>query len=139
MAPGRLPAFGAQFSNGRNDPCLREGGHDWILWCGSQFMPTDLGMKTKKKKLSRNLRPRHSAHPCFRPKTKVYVCLGEGEQAVFLGGTGPKKYFSGTGPVILIWSTIFAWMAHFSLRRHKQLLVGHAPKCPPVAPVTGWA
>ena len=62
-------------------------------------MPSDSGMKTKISSLSQNLSVRHSAHPCFRPRTKVYLCLGKGEQAVFSGGTGPEKHFSGTGPV----------------------------------------
>ena len=44
-----------------------------------------------------------------------------GEQAAFFrGDIGPKKHFSGTGPVTLVWGPIFAWVAQFSLRRHKQ-------------------
>ena len=107
------------------------GDHDGILRCGSRFMPSDSGMKTKISSLSQNLRLRHSVHPCFRPRTKVYLCLGRAEQAVFSGGgggTGPKKHFSGTGPVHI-----------FCLGGTSSDYVGKAPKCSPKAPGVGWA
>ena len=53
----------------------------------------------KKRSLSRNLRLCHSIHPCFCPRTKVYLRLGEGEQAVFFGGHRTQKALSATGPV----------------------------------------
>ena len=96
--------------------------------------PQIQGWRPKKRSSSRNLRLRHSDHPCFRRWTKVYFCLGGGggtSRIFWRGGTGRKKHFSGTGPVTLVWVTIFTLRAQFSLRRHKQLLGGHSPEMPP--------
>ena len=88
--------WGTIFAGG-HDLCL--GGHNGIERCGSRFMPQiQGGKKTQQRRLSsRNLKLRHSVHPCFRPRTKVYLRLGGGEtSSVFGGASGPEKHFSGT-------------------------------------------
>ena len=66
-------------------------------------MPTDSGMKTKKRFPSQNLRLHHSVHPCFRPKTKVYLCLEGGDKQYFRGGGGidPKSILVALGQFTL--------------------------------------
>ena len=61
------------------------GGHihclakrDGNLWCGSRFLPTNSGMKSKKK------------------------VLGAKSQQHFGGGTGPEKHSSGSEPVTFL-------------------------------------
>ena len=69
----------------------------------------------------------------FVLQRKCTYAWGGGGQAVifFWGGTRSKKHVSGTGPVTLVWGTIFARGAHFSLRRHKQRLWEYGPEMPP--------
>ena len=80
----------------------------WISIHAHRFR--DEGKKEKRKKWSssRNLRLRHSVHPCICPRTKVYLRLG-GNKQIFRGGKETEKHFSGTGPVHT-----------FLLRGHKQ-------------------
>ena len=46
---------------------------------------------------------------------KSVLMLGGGNKQYFWGSAGPKKHFSGTGIVTLVWGTIFAWGEHFRL------------------------
>ena len=104
MDTDRLPPFGAQFSLGGFVHSL--AGRDGILWCGSRFLPTSSGVKTKKEAILGFVWPFTSVS---RPGTRLYSRLRGGAQAVFLGGTGSEMHSSGTGLVTVFWSTILAW------------------------------
>ena len=111
-------------------------GRDGILWCGSPFLPTNSGVKTKKQKKVFGTKSwlRLAIHSCFSSRNETLLTLG-GTRNQYFGGEGPEMYCSGTGPVTFFWGTILglggtflAWVGH------KQSFGGlTAPKCLPVA------
>ena len=72
---GRLLPFGAQFSLGGGDVhCL--AGRDGILWCEFQFVPTNSGAKTRKKRSSsQNLRLCLGVHSYFSSWIETLLIL----------------------------------------------------------------
>ena len=87
-------------------------GRDGILSCGSRFLPTNSGVKTKKKGSSaRNLRLRLGVHSCFSSWNGTTHAWGA--QAVFWGAQ-TRKY--AQVPLDLL----FSFEAQSSLGGHKQ-------------------
>ena len=66
---GRLPPFGKQFLLGGYVHSM--AGRDGMLSCGSRFLLTNLGVKTKKKVFSANLSLRLMFTCVLRPRTRL--------------------------------------------------------------------
>ena len=103
---------------------IRRGEDDRIQGCGFQSLPTDTGVKTKKRSLSLNLGfvivfPlnfgmktkkigfRHDVHSFFRPRTKLCSSLW-GAMWHFGGAQAPKRT-----PVAL--GLLLSWVCYLSL------------------------
>ena len=92
MDIGRLLPFGARFllGGGRHVHCL--AGRDEILRCGSRFLTTNSGIKTKKRRSSaRSLSLRLGGHSCFSSWKETLFTLGGGISSIF---TSPEMHSS---------------------------------------------
>ena len=127
MAPGRFLLFGAQFSPGVY--FLLVGGYDGVLWCGTRFLPSNLGIKTKieKKDLRRKIFRYCMAITQFKllfcSRKKLYSLLGGTSSD--LGGITLKCQPVALG-LLLSFGTrsCLVGEAHFSLEGAQAVILG---------------
>ena len=101
-----------------------------ILCCGSRFLPTNSGVKTKKKTKQSSLRGSHVFFVVERGCTHSWKA-----QAVVWRSTGPEMHYSATGTVTLFWGTILARGDTIVAWEAQALIWGStAPKCSHAAP-----
>ena len=99
QSSGPVACFsGIIFARG-HDSRLGEGGSRQDSMVRISIHAHRFRNEEKKRSASRNLRLGQSVHPCFCPRTKVYLRLGgRGRQAVFFGvGARPEKPLMAPG------------------------------------------
>ena len=126
MDAGRLPLFGAHtWGRGHVHSLPRRDG---ILWCGSRFLPTNSGLKTKKKSSARNLRLRLCVHSCFSSWNETLLTFGGHKQ--YFGGAQALKCIPVTPGLLLSFGAQFSLEGNFSFREVQAVIWGEAaPKC----------
>ena len=102
-----LAPFGARLLLGEHVHSL--AGQSGILWCGSRFLPTNSGVKTKKGLWCEILGFVLAFTRVFRPEKRLYSRLGGGGHKQYFGRHRPEMHSSGTGPVTFFWGAILAW------------------------------